>query len=155
VCRVIASLHAPATIPEHAELIAKSGKHYFSRARPFIASSDVQPTVPVKPGDAYDSYPSGHATFGYMSAILLAQMVPEKRDALFARGREFGANRVVDGVHYPSDVEAGRIDGTLVAAALWPAPISRRPLPRRKQKCAPCWHSTKTAPANGAQERLS
>jgi acid phosphatase (class A) len=101
-----------------AKLLAKSGKQYFRRARPFIASSDVHPTVASKPGDAYDSYPSGHATFGYMSAILLAQMVPEKRDALFARGREYGENRVVDGVHYPSDVEAGQIDGTLVAAAL-------------------------------------
>ena len=57
-----------------------------------------------------------------MSAILLAQIVPEKRDALFARGREYGENRVIDGVHYPSDIEAGRIDGTLVAAALMANP---------------------------------
>ncbi|NPT43952.1 phosphatase PAP2 family protein [Paraburkholderia sp. 1N] len=109
-----------------AGLVAKSGKLYFRRARPFIASSEVHPTVPAKAGDAYDSYPSGHATFGYMSAILLAQMVPEKRDALFARGREFGENRVVDGVHYPSDVEAGRIDGTLVAAALMDNPAFQK-----------------------------
>lgn len=107
---------------EDAALIAKSGKQSFKRARPFVASSEVHPTVPGKQSDAYDSYPSGHATFGYMSAILLAQMVPEKRGALFARGREYGENRVVDGVHYPSDVEAGRIDGTLVAAALMASP---------------------------------
>jgi acid phosphatase (class A) len=105
-----------------AGLIAKGGKQYFSRARPFIVSNEVHPTVAGKPDDAYDSYPSGHATFGYMSAILLAQMIPEKRDALFVRGREYGENRVVDGVHYPSDVEAGRIDGTLVAAALMANP---------------------------------
>jgi acid phosphatase (class A) len=107
---------------EDAALVAKSGKQYFNRARPFVASSDVHPTVPEKQSGAYDSYPSGHATFGYMSAILLAQMVPEKRAALFTRGREYGENRVVDGVHYPSDVEAGRIDGTLVAAALMANP---------------------------------
>jgi acid phosphatase (class A) len=106
----------------NAEVIAKSGKHYFKRARPAIASSDVHPVVQGKGTDMYDSYPSGHATFGYMSAILLAEMVPEKREAIFARGREFGENRVVDGVHYPSDVEAGRIDGTLVAAALMANP---------------------------------
>lgn len=105
-----------------ASMIAKSGKDFFSRARPYIASSDVHPSVPLNPKDGYDSYPSGHATFGYMTAILLAQMVPEKRDALFARGREYGENRVVDGVHYPGDVEAGRIDGTLVAAALMANP---------------------------------
>lgn len=107
---------------EDATRVAKAGKQYFNRARPFVASSDVHPTVPEKQSGAYDSYPSGHATFGYMSAILLAQMVPEKRAALFARGREYGENRVVDGVHYPSDVEAGRIDGTLVASALMANP---------------------------------
>jgi acid phosphatase (class A) len=107
---------------QDASMVAKSGKQFFSRARPYIASSDVHPSVPLDPKDGYDSYPSGHATFGYMTAILLAQMVPEKRDALFARGREYGENRVVDGVHYPSDVEAGQIDGTLVAAALMANP---------------------------------
>jgi acid phosphatase (class A) len=109
-----------------ATLIAKRGKSFFARARPYVASSDVHPAVPLNPKDGYDSYPSGHATFGYMSAILLAQMVPEKRAALFERGREFGENRVVDGVHYPSDVEAGRIDGTLVAAALLADPAFQK-----------------------------
>ncbi|SDQ91585.1 acid phosphatase (class A) [Paraburkholderia tuberum] len=113
-------------VDHDAERVAKGGKHFFSRARPFIASRDVQPIVPKRPGDDYHSYPSGHATFGYLCAILLAQMIPEKRDALFARGREFGMNRVVDGVHYPSDVEAGRIDGTLVAAALMANPDFQR-----------------------------
>lgn len=103
-------------------MIAKSGKDFFSRARPYIANPDVHPSVPLNPKDGYDSYPSGHATFGYMTAILFAQMVPEKRDAIFARGREYGENRVVDGVHYPSDVEAGRIDGTLVVEALMANP---------------------------------
>lgn len=117
---------------ENATLVAKSGKQYFNRARPFVSSGEVHPTVPAKQGDAYDSYPSGHATFGYMCAILLAQMVPEKRDALFARGREYGENRVVDGVHYPSDVEAGRIDGTLVAAALLTNPTFQTALAAAK-----------------------
>ena len=109
-----------------AALIARQGKDHFRRARPYIASSDVHPTVPINPKDANESYPSGHATVGYMTAILLAQMVPEKRDALFARGREYGENRVIDGVHYPSDVEAGRIDGTLVAAALMNDPAFQK-----------------------------
>jgi acid phosphatase (class A) len=109
---------------ENATLVAKSGKRYFNRSRPFVSSSAVHPTLLVKPG--------GHATFGYMCAILLAEMVPEKRDALFARGREYGENRVVDGVHYPSDVEAGRIDGTLVAAALLANPTFQTALAAAK-----------------------
>jgi acid phosphatase (class A) len=105
-----------------ASMIAKTGKDFFSRARPYITNPDVHPSVTLNPKDGNDSYPSGHATFGYMTAILLAQMVPEKRDAIFVRGREYGENRVVDGVHYPSDVEAGRIDGTLVAEVLMANP---------------------------------
>jgi acid phosphatase (class A) len=106
--------------------VAKSGKQFFERPRPFVTSSDVHPTVVISPTDAYHSYPSGHSTFGYMTAILLAQMVPEKRSEIFARGREFGENRIVDGVHYPSDVEAGRIDGSLVAEALMANPDFQR-----------------------------
>jgi acid phosphatase (class A) len=57
-----------------------------------------------------------------MTAILLANMVPEKREALFARGWEYGRNRVVGGVHYPSDVEAGRIEATVLVSAMMQNP---------------------------------
>jgi acid phosphatase (class A) len=60
------------------------------------------------------SYPSGHAFVGAMMAILLAEMVPEQRTALFAFGWEYGDARVISGVHFPSDVEAGRILGTML-----------------------------------------
>jgi acid phosphatase (class A) len=51
-------------------------------------------------------------------AIILADMVPEKSTALFARGREFGDDRIVLGLHYPSDVEAGRFAAIALATAL-------------------------------------
>ena len=51
-------------------------------------------------------------------AILLAEMVPERRAELFERGWEYGDARIVSGVHFPSDVEAGRILGTLIARQL-------------------------------------
>jgi acid phosphatase (class A) len=67
---------------------------------------------------AHSSYPSGHTTFGTLCAIMLADMVPEKRAELFARSRDFGHSRLVVGAHYPSDVEAGRITGTVAATLL-------------------------------------
>jgi len=60
------------------------------------------------------SYPSGHAAVGAMMAILLAEIVPERRSELFAFGWNYGDARVVSGVHFPSDVEAGRILGTML-----------------------------------------
>ena len=41
-------------------------------------------------------------------------MVPEKTAAIFDRAALFAHNRVVAGVHYPSDVEAGRISGAVI-----------------------------------------
>jgi acid phosphatase (class A) len=70
-------------------------------------------------GDAaHSSYPSGHATFGTVCTILLAAMVPEKRAALFARNLDYDHSRMVVGAHFPSDLEAGRIAGTLAAELL-------------------------------------
>jgi acid phosphatase (class A) len=70
----------------------------------------VEPVVNAGGG----SYPSGTAAFAYVAAILLANMVPEKAPAIFARAADWGHNRVVSGVHYPGDVEAGRISGSVI-----------------------------------------
>jgi acid phosphatase (class A) len=77
----------------------------------------ASPCLPVESAQAYSySYPSGHSTFGAMTAILLANMVPEKRRELFARGWDYGQSRIVGGVHFPSDVESGRIEATAMVA---------------------------------------
>ncbi|MBV8067981.1 MAG: phosphatase PAP2 family protein [Candidatus Eremiobacteraeota bacterium] len=61
------------------------------------------------------SYPSGHAAFAASSAILLSQLVPAKRDAIFEQARTFAENRILLGLHYPSDVTSGWNAGTLAA----------------------------------------
>ena len=57
--------------------------------------------------------------------FVLADMVPEKRAEIVARAGEFADNRVVAGVHYPSDVDAGRISGSVLAAFLFASPEFR------------------------------
>jgi undecaprenyl-diphosphatase len=44
-----------------------------------------------------------------------------------------GLSRVVVGVHYPSDVLAGAVIGSLAALVVWSPPI-RRPLARLSQQ---------------------
>jgi acid phosphatase (class A) len=92
-----------------------ASKDVWQRPRPYSAGTDVK-AIGELPTSA--SYPSGHATRGYLVAILLSNMVPEKSVELFARGREYGRNRVIAGVHYPTDIEAGRLSATAIAAAL-------------------------------------
>jgi acid phosphatase (class A) len=91
-------------------------KKLWNRPRPFTFDPTVKPCVDED--DTGLSYPSGHATAGTIIAILLANMVPEKKAEIFARGWAYCMNRVISGVHYRSDIEAGRICGTVVAAEL-------------------------------------
>ncbi|MGA2410348.1 MAG: phosphatase PAP2 family protein [Candidatus Binataceae bacterium] len=90
----------------------EAAKKQFNRPRPFVADpAEIKPLV-EQPNNA--SYPSGHATFAYVTAILLATMVPEKAHPLFDRAALFAHHRVIAGVHYPADIEAGRIAGSVI-----------------------------------------
>ena len=100
-----------------------AAKRYWNRPRPFVASAEVEPVL-RKSADG--SYPSGHATCGYLWAILLSEMLPEQRAAIFERGLRYGRNRAVGGVHYPSDVEAGRIAAAAIATAMFSSESFRR-----------------------------
>ncbi|HEY4318556.1 MAG TPA: phosphatase PAP2 family protein [Herbaspirillum sp.] len=90
-------------------------KDVWKRPRPHIYSDLVKPAVKLSKSG---SYPSGHATDATLMAIVLSDMVPEKRAAIMARGAEYANNRVVGGIHFRSDIEAGRIVGTVIAARL-------------------------------------
>jgi acid phosphatase (class A) len=83
-------------------------KNHWYRLRPPTVDSRVHPCVSMETGY---SYPSGHATRGELMAELLAEVFPDQRDALLARGREIGWDRVIGGIHYPSDISAGRVLG--------------------------------------------
>ena len=54
------------------------------------------------------SYPSGHTTYGYTGAVLLAVLVPERYPQMIVRGAEYGNDRIIVGAHYAMDVLAGR-----------------------------------------------
>lgn len=54
------------------------------------------------------SYPSGHTTYGYTGALVLAFLVPERYQQMIARGAEYGNDRIIVGAHYAMDVLGGR-----------------------------------------------
>ena len=99
--------------------ISRRAKRHWKRPRPYRVSNRVKPVLGVL---ADDSYPSGHAIFGCMTAVLLGVMVPERRTELLERGSAYAENRVVGGVHFPTDVEAGCTAGKIIAAVLLQSP---------------------------------
>ncbi|ARP63898.1 phosphatase [Mesorhizobium sp. WSM1497] len=95
--------------------VVDPAKDFWKRPRPHQLSDLVKPAVKLS---SSGSWPSGHATVGTMMGIILSDMVPEKRAEIMARAAEYAHNREVGGIHYASDVEMGRISGSVIAAVL-------------------------------------
>ncbi len=94
-------------------------KFLYRRPRPFLSDSAIVPCIANDERlRASFSYPSGHAALGFGWALVLAELIPARADAIIERGRDFTWSRVVCGVHYPSDVEAGRIVAAAAIARL-------------------------------------
>ncbi|MDD5208655.1 MAG: phosphatase PAP2 family protein [Elusimicrobiales bacterium] len=86
-------------------------KKTYKRERPFVRSAEVQPCLGRVQGL---SYPSGHAAVARVYALVLSGLLP-RQGAIFNRAADQAAlNRVIGGVHHPTDVEAGKKLGELL-----------------------------------------
>jgi acid phosphatase (class A) len=97
---------------EQASAYVDEAKNRYRRPRPFVADARVQPVVKR---EGSPSYPSSHGARGILAARVLAELAPARRDALLEIGRRLGYDRVVAGVHFPSDVLAGQRLGESLA----------------------------------------
>jgi acid phosphatase (class A) len=100
-------------------------KQKYKKLRPFQYSKDIHTPENIAKASQGPTYPSGHSTTGAEVAILMSMMVPEKREALYERGWEFGVNRVTSGAAYPSDWEGAHITATLAVNQMMKNPEFR------------------------------
>ena len=92
------------------EAISGFPKYYYKRKRPFIRFQEPTATPQFEPDLRRNySYPSGHTILGWCSALLLAEINPERADTILKRGMMYGESRVIVGAHWQSDVDAGRL----------------------------------------------
>ncbi|MEI7761631.1 MAG: phosphatase PAP2 family protein [Comamonadaceae bacterium] len=109
-----------------AGLSTYGAKDHYKRTRPFVANKTPSCSPAEEVALAKDgSYPSGHAALGWAWGLILAEMAPERANALIQRGYEFGQSRVVCGVHWQSDVNQGRVIGAAAVARLHADPVFR------------------------------
>jgi acid phosphatase (class A) len=113
-------------------IIGGTAKNHFQRLRPFNFDTTVKPICKVN-NDVKDyGYPSGHSLTGYLEALALIQMVPEKRDAILARADDYAHNRVVCGVHYASDTAASKLTAYAMMGIMVNNPRFRKELEAAK-----------------------
>lgn len=96
--------------------IGKPAKDHYDRPRPMIGD-DKPICIPREDWMKTNaSYPSGHSMTGWAWALILAELAPQKADAMLDVGKQVGESRIICGVHYASDIDAGRtLAGAMVA----------------------------------------
>lgn len=104
-------------------------KSHYDRKRPYDEDNRIHPATELERTPAY---PSGHATRGIVFAKILIKLAPDRRAALLERGREIGWDRVLAGMHHPSDIIAGRVLGQAIAQALMENPSFEQELAEAK-----------------------
>lgn len=99
-------------------LTAKAGakilyyKTKFNRPRPYVSFPLIRPCIELENSK---SYPSGHTTLARLYGRILSAVYPERSLLFMKRADEAAENRIIGGVHYPSDVAAGKKLGDLLA----------------------------------------
>ena len=131
-----------------AGLSTYKAKTHYKRTRPFVAANDPVICTPADAeGLAKDgSYPSGHSAFGWAWGLILAEMIPAKADAIIKRGYDFGQSRVQCGVHWQSDVDAGRVVASAAVAQLHANPEFIKAFGEAKQEVDAVLAANKPAP---------
>jgi len=123
-------------LTDDAAKIYQPAKSVYQRPRPPVGN-----TAPIcVPREAWietdGSYPSGHGLIGWAWASVIAELVPEKASPILARGKAFGDSRIVCGVHFQSDVEAGRYLGSALVTRLHDDPGFMADLAKAREEVA-------------------
>ncbi|MFC3713024.1 phosphatase PAP2 family protein [Sphingoaurantiacus capsulatus] len=118
-------------------LASEQSKAVWNRDRPYAGTkSPVACDAKLDFGVHSPSYPSGHSATGWLWGLMLAEIAPARSATLLGWGAGVGANRIACGVHYPSDIVAGRDVGAAVYARLQSVPDFRADIEGAKAEYA-------------------
>lgn len=90
-------------------------KRKYERPRPFLRDPALVPCLDREGGYAY---PSGHSAVARVFGLMLSELVPANALKYMSYADQAALNRVIGGVHHPSDTAAGKKLGDVVYKAL-------------------------------------
>lgn len=125
---VIGRKMEPSTYPELFRLFSRlhlteqqagaSAKKFFHRVRPYQQFKEPTSVPQHENPQDFTSYPSGHTHASWLVGLTLTAIDPEHTEQIMKVAYELGQSRVIVGFHYQSDVDAGRIMGSVTFARL-------------------------------------
>lgn len=119
--------------------VVDRGKAEFRRPRPWIVDPSIASCS--RGEDPLSSYPSGHATFAYAEAGVLARLIPNRAAPILARAAHFAETRIICEQHFRSDVTGGEALGLLVADRLTVRPQFRASFDAARRELAAAGNS--------------
>jgi acid phosphatase (class A) len=105
-----------------AATVTDQAKDEWKRPRPFM----VDPSLASGKLEKSFSYPSGHSTESMVLALVLADLLPEKKTAILAEARSIGWHRIQIARHYPTDIYAGRVFAQFIVRQLKASPAFQK-----------------------------
>lgn len=131
------------------DLATRAAKDYYNRQRPFSFYGEMTCNPEQQEElSTNGSYPSGHTSIGWTTALVLSEINPDRINDILQRGYQMGESRVICGYHFQSDVDAGRITGAGVVARLHADPGFNAQLEKAKKEFAGLKKAGKVAPHN-------
>ena len=122
-------------ISRDARAVIDPPKDHYARPRPYLAVADA-PICVDKTDDLAKSasYPSGHSTQSWAWGLVMAELAPDRASDILMRARSIGESRIVCGVHYLSDIQAGRDAGSILVARLHADPAFQADLAKARDE---------------------
>lgn len=99
-----------------------SAKKHFARVRPYQQFGEPSAVPNHEHPTDFTSYPSGHTHASWLAGLILTTLDPEHTEEIMKVAYELGQSRVIVGFHYQSDIEAGRVAGSITFARLCAEP---------------------------------
>ena len=109
-------------VQSETDLAVNQSKLVFNRTRPWGTDTTIHSCEGASGKQPTRGYPSGHSGLGYSVGWTLAQLMPDRAQAILDRARDYAVSREICGEHFASDTEASHVIGTLSASTLFADP---------------------------------